>query len=370
MQTLSEFIKWEVASRKTIALKLIYVDIAGDLLAGLLLSQIVYWHLPDRNGNTKLRVKKGGALWLVKSDADWYDEVRLTEAQARRARTILTDSNLIEVEIHRFNGAPTCHIRINEGMFMDMLNGRLELEHISDLSQDTEQTCAATQIRNEPEDKSLTESTSEITSREYSSQTTTPQTGASQSPTVLGEGVLKIHPGKEATTRVVTVRVRPWTTQFDCPDCGHTCEWPTSKRERRKEQYLRCPPGDGARDGCGVYFHILEEDREGKEKTSYRIRHLEPDGEPWVVEVPGLGRWETRQADAEICRANWKEDPEGMRSSLKWALKQGMKNGDVVPRANAGFATKSTWVKKDEPEPSFTDVEELTWADMEPILEE
>ena len=49
--TRQEFIAWEQVSRDTIDVKRCYVDIAGDLVAGILLSQIVYWHLPDKDGN-------------------------------------------------------------------------------------------------------------------------------------------------------------------------------------------------------------------------------------------------------------------------------------------------------------------------------
>jgi hypothetical protein len=52
------FLAWEAASRDTIDFKKIYVDMADDLVAGLLLSQVVYWFLPDRNGNLKLRVRR------------------------------------------------------------------------------------------------------------------------------------------------------------------------------------------------------------------------------------------------------------------------------------------------------------------------
>jgi len=44
----NEFLSWELTTRDTIDFKKIYVDIAGDLIAGLLLSQIIYWHLPSK----------------------------------------------------------------------------------------------------------------------------------------------------------------------------------------------------------------------------------------------------------------------------------------------------------------------------------
>jgi len=53
MQT-EEFLAWERASRDTIDFKTAYVDVAGDLVSGLLLSQIIYWHLPGENSPTCL----------------------------------------------------------------------------------------------------------------------------------------------------------------------------------------------------------------------------------------------------------------------------------------------------------------------------
>ena len=40
-----DFLKWEQSSRDTVDFKTVYVDMVGDLLAGLMLSQIVFWHL-------------------------------------------------------------------------------------------------------------------------------------------------------------------------------------------------------------------------------------------------------------------------------------------------------------------------------------
>jgi hypothetical protein len=101
-------------------LKLVYVDMAdGDLAAGLLLSQIVYWHLPSREtGRTKLRVKKNGHLWLAKRRTDWYDECRISAKQYDRAIKILEKNQLVEVENFMFKHpeskmpARTPHVRI------------------------------------------------------------------------------------------------------------------------------------------------------------------------------------------------------------------------------------------------------------------
>jgi hypothetical protein len=108
-----KFILWEQASRDTIDFKKIYVDVSGDLISGLLLSQIVYWNLPDKYGKTKLRVEHNGKLWLAKERKAWWDECRITPKQYDRAIKILADKNLVEVVLKKFNGLPIPHIFLN-----------------------------------------------------------------------------------------------------------------------------------------------------------------------------------------------------------------------------------------------------------------
>jgi hypothetical protein len=124
--TKDDFLSWERTTRDTIDFKKIYVDMAGgDLVAGLLLSQIVYWHLPGEHGS-KLRVRHGGHKWIAKADDDWYDEIRITGRQARRAAKILVKLGLVVKEVHRFNGTPTCHYRLVDG-FMDAWNVQIAI---------------------------------------------------------------------------------------------------------------------------------------------------------------------------------------------------------------------------------------------------
>jgi len=114
----STFLAWEKASRDTIDFKKIYVDMVGDLIAGLLLAQIIYWHLPDEHGNTKLRVRKNDKLYLVKSRKEWWDECRLSEQNYKTAIKKLKALGIVETEVHRFRNFPTTHIYLNQTMFM------------------------------------------------------------------------------------------------------------------------------------------------------------------------------------------------------------------------------------------------------------
>jgi len=122
-----EFCLWEAASSDTIDVKRIYIDLAGDLVAGILLSQIVYWHLPGKNGRPRLRVWKGGHQWLAKQRTDWWDEVRISVKQFDRAIKILEDLGLVETGIFRFSGSPTKHVRILWDTFLEGLNRQAEI---------------------------------------------------------------------------------------------------------------------------------------------------------------------------------------------------------------------------------------------------
>lgn len=117
------FLRWEASTKDTIDFKKIYVDVAGDLVSGLMLSQIIYWHLPaQKTGKTKLRVKRNGRLWIAKTHADWWDEIRITAKQAARAIDRLESRGLIDVELFKFNGAPTIHISVNTINFLSEWN--------------------------------------------------------------------------------------------------------------------------------------------------------------------------------------------------------------------------------------------------------
>ena len=154
MNSFDEFLLWERTTRDTIDFKKIYVDIAGDLVAGLVLSQIIFWYLPDKNGNSKMRVKKDGYEWIAKTSAQWYDEIRITEWQAPRALNILEEKGIIEKRRYRFNGSPTIHIRLIQDKFMELWEKQLH---------DLNGNEGKPQIQLSESLDSLTETTTEIT---------------------------------------------------------------------------------------------------------------------------------------------------------------------------------------------------------------
>ena len=125
LKTFNDLIAWNT-SNKTIAFKTIYVDITNDLIAGLLLSQIMYWFLPNQEGNTKLRVERDGRFWLCKSRSEWYNEIRISEKQYDRASNILLNLKIIDVETFKFGGTPKLHIALNYDVLIGLLNAELK----------------------------------------------------------------------------------------------------------------------------------------------------------------------------------------------------------------------------------------------------
>jgi hypothetical protein len=111
--TLDEFIAWESSFRDSINVRRVYVDICDDLIAGILLSQIVYWFLPTEDGNSKLSVEREGRYWLAKSRDDWWKECRITPKQFDRVSAILEDNKFIETRVFKFNGLAVKHIGLN-----------------------------------------------------------------------------------------------------------------------------------------------------------------------------------------------------------------------------------------------------------------
>jgi hypothetical protein len=130
------FITWERSTEDTIDVKKVYIDMADDLLGGILLSQIVYWYLPSKNGKSKLRVKREGHFWIAKKVKDWYDEIRFSEQNYKTAIKKLEKSDLIIKKRFKFDGAPTTHIRLNIPVFLAKLNSLLESQNTSLDSED------------------------------------------------------------------------------------------------------------------------------------------------------------------------------------------------------------------------------------------
>lgn len=92
-----------------------YIDIAGDLTAGVLLSQIMYWFDKDsKNERVRTKIKKNGYFWIARRRDEWANEIRVSPKQYDSAMKKLKAKDLVIVEKFKINGAPTTHIRPND----------------------------------------------------------------------------------------------------------------------------------------------------------------------------------------------------------------------------------------------------------------
>lgn len=296
---IDEFLQWERVTRDTIDFKAIYVDMAGDLMAGLLLSQIVFWHLPDRSGNSKLQVRKDGYMWIARSNSDWWEETRMTTEQARRAMGILVKSGLVETDTHRFNGTPTTHVRILEDAFLHAWNEALATPPVNpnrkaqpELQSDSTWATAQVHLGQPPsplglQPKSLTETTTETTSEKKNAPSATSLAPAPADNN--GRIIIDLN-DVMSTLETQGISVNDATALCECgamlsqkgnccPDCGREVVWLNSriwKREWGKpENVLRDRswerPGDGYTLGVFGRLGIAKFDNQVRSEEWHKL---------------------------------------------------------------------------------------------------
>ena len=171
----NNFLDWEEKSNDFIMVKKMYVDLAEDLNAGILLSRIIYWLLPSKRLGTatKLRIAKNGDLWLAKQRTDWWDEIRLSEKQYDRCITILKSKGLVETQIFKFNGDPTTHIKVNKKILLDKLaklqNNRGEIPFYRKGKNEITQTGKTNSPKEEKHNTKTTTNTTTVESKDSTS---------------------------------------------------------------------------------------------------------------------------------------------------------------------------------------------------------
>ena len=120
--TKEEFIRWERHSIDTIDLKRIYIDVAGDIVAGVLLSQIMFWFLPSKEGKSKIRVIKDGVGYLAKNRTDWWEECRITPRKYDTAIEKLKEKGIVKVKNSLFNNKVTPLISLNFEKLIELID--------------------------------------------------------------------------------------------------------------------------------------------------------------------------------------------------------------------------------------------------------
>lgn len=151
-----EFLSFIADGEDIISFRKSYVDITDSLIAGMMLNEIIFWHLPNREtGQSKLRVIHEDKEWLAISKVDWYNRARITSSQARTGENRLIELGFINVRVFKFNGVPTTHYSLNWDFFLNTFE-----QHISRASQMDLQEIAN---GNDENSKSLTALTTSLT---------------------------------------------------------------------------------------------------------------------------------------------------------------------------------------------------------------
>lgn len=114
----------------------ITMQMVGDHAAASVLTRIVYWFSPTKEGQKRTRILKNGKCWIAKTDEDWYEECYVTKDQMRRIKSLLISLGVIDIDYFRFNGLRTCHYSLNIEAYTKLYNQKAK-EIYTEVSKDT-----------------------------------------------------------------------------------------------------------------------------------------------------------------------------------------------------------------------------------------
>jgi hypothetical protein len=115
-QQMIDLIKKMSGQNSIIAVQKLYVSLLGEANAALLLSQLVYW------SDKATRVDG----FIYKSYKDWAEEIGLSQYQVKRAADYLVKVNLAKKKLHRADGAPTLHYKVDFDVLVDAIIKKLD----------------------------------------------------------------------------------------------------------------------------------------------------------------------------------------------------------------------------------------------------
>jgi len=133
-----DILKSEALAHDSILFRRVYFDATNDLASAIMLGQIVYWNMTDKQGKTRLRIKRNNRMWLAKRYSDWWDECRIKPRTARRCIDRLKKLGIIDVEVHKFSNIPVSHIYLNVEYLNQIIASLTSQESISGTVSDME----------------------------------------------------------------------------------------------------------------------------------------------------------------------------------------------------------------------------------------
>ena len=125
-----------------IPIPVIYIKLLGDYHTAAFLNQLVYW-------SDKTKRTDG---YFYKTYKEWHEELRLSRYQIDKSISKLKELGLIETALKKANGAPTLHYKLNTDKLSTWICEKL-----------TNGIDENSQMELRKTDKSLTETTTEIT---------------------------------------------------------------------------------------------------------------------------------------------------------------------------------------------------------------
>lgn len=119
-QQVKAMIKQFTGQANTLVIPRVFIDLTGDHLAALLLSQILYWSdkTADPDG------------WFYKTADEWQAEIGMSGYQVKRAATILAKFGVVTA-VHKVVKTPKMHYRIDMQIFTDLILKFLENQEVS-----------------------------------------------------------------------------------------------------------------------------------------------------------------------------------------------------------------------------------------------
>lgn len=104
------------------------VKMAGNANAALVLARILFWYGNGRDGATRLRTRRRGEWYLVKTYAELAEETGLKSNQVRSAVGRLRRLRLIQTSIHLFGGRRALFIVLDRAEFIAQWQQQDELD--------------------------------------------------------------------------------------------------------------------------------------------------------------------------------------------------------------------------------------------------
>lgn len=183
-QQVKALIKQFAGQANTLVIPRVFIDLTGDHLAALLLSQILYWS--DKTANPD--------GWFYKTADEWHEELGLSNFQVKRAAALLSQFG-VETKVRKVKLTPKMHYRIDLQLFTDLFLKFLESQETRNsrnLPLESQETSKSMEVQ-ETSKSYRTEITTEITTESVGGNEKSPTRSPSELALAIA-GACKINP--------------------------------------------------------------------------------------------------------------------------------------------------------------------------------